>query len=440
MSAPALRLSLRLRGLTGKRQSQCRHVRCAPSVSLVEKQSRLTGECRLVVRGITTCGSVHSCPACAEVILRKRAEEVRCAVATWGFERCRMVTLTLRHKGGESLCLLQRILAVAWGELKAGRPGARLRERLGWHGDVRGAEQTHGAHGWHPHLHAVMFLHSHLVDSEALTLLAERWRDSVSRVVRRMQRALERSIDGDVPPSLAKLIGSKLYKLPWHRVLEELEQINPEPDIEHGCVVSAVNRADYLVKLGLEVSSVLKTGRKEAQRTSWQIAQDAARGCASSRRLWSDHYAAMKGARQLTWSRGIRDELGLGAELQDVDVAADGAEVLAEDEREIALVQPEVWDARSRELRQEWTARIHDAYMRDQLSQLVGLEPIAWREVLPRASSGEPDREEIEWRARRRHELSRPPRSGTQFRSGLEKELWLEECREELLEQGVIPW
>ena len=46
-----------LRGLTGPRQALCRCKRVAPVVSLVECQHRESGDTRLSVGGVLSCGS-----------------------------------------------------------------------------------------------------------------------------------------------------------------------------------------------------------------------------------------------------------------------------------------------------------------------------------------------------------------------------------------------
>jgi hypothetical protein len=96
------------------------------------------------------------------------------------------------------------------------------------------------------------------------------------------------------------------------------------PDVLHGIDVRPIGDGRYLAKLGLEIASIeTKTGRG-GSRTPWEIAHDAAAGDPSSRALWRKYGAAMMGARQLFWSRGARDFFGLGEDVEDEALAADG--------------------------------------------------------------------------------------------------------------------
>lgn len=43
-------------------------------------------------------------------------------------------------------------------KVKQGKAWTQGRDRFGWLGDVRALEVTHGDNGWHPHIHALVFL------------------------------------------------------------------------------------------------------------------------------------------------------------------------------------------------------------------------------------------------------------------------------------------
>ncbi|MEJ2325415.1 MAG: hypothetical protein P8Y25_00785, partial [Chromatiaceae bacterium] len=108
----------------------------------------------VVLVGVERCGSVHACPVCAPAIYAERADEIQRLVATVGPERCRMLTLTLRHDRWASLDALDDGLRRAWRLFWAsGRASMRMRRAMRIEHYVKATERTHGPAGWHPHIH-----------------------------------------------------------------------------------------------------------------------------------------------------------------------------------------------------------------------------------------------------------------------------------------------
>lgn len=360
------RLAGGLRKFQAERVGHCRLYRVASSVALVERVNE-DGAPSLVLRGLQSCASVHSCPLCAPIIMAKRGPEVVQAVGQMGHGRTYLATFTLRHAERMPLRLLRKLLASAYGELKAGRTGARLKHRVGHRGDLRSAEQTHGTNGWHPHLHALWFSGRSMSDTEMRLHLSARWRVCVVRAFQRM-RTLVRDIrmavrlDEDLSEfeaRCARVFGG------WYcatgdiaeaaeRVADDLRKLggveNVLPDAVHGVDVRKTDgkkdTAYYLAKLGLEVTSVTKEGRNGSD-TPWAIARRAAAGDEEAQRLWREHAQAMKGARQLTWSRGLRARVGLGPERTDADLIADDERPKPWD-RMLGYIDRNTWDAEVR--------------------------------------------------------------------------------------------
>lgn len=133
--------------------------------------------------GLTLCGSVWACPRCAAVIAVQRSAEIARAV-----ERCQneggtvhFLTLTLRHRRRDELAEAWRVLQAGWrgvtGSVEWTGRKARCRnrdgreweepgvigdrERFGVAGLVRVIEATVSrpgeGHGWHLHIHALLF-------------------------------------------------------------------------------------------------------------------------------------------------------------------------------------------------------------------------------------------------------------------------------------------
>jgi hypothetical protein len=116
------------------------------------------------------------------------------------------------------------------------------------------------------------------------------------------------------------------------------------PSVEIGVSLVPLRDRSYIAKLGLglELSDFgHKTGRTAQHRTPFQIAHD----WATDRRrfdakLWRTYCKGMLGARQLTWSAGLRLRFGL-VERSDVDLAV-GEEPTADD-RIVLTVSREDW-------------------------------------------------------------------------------------------------
>lgn len=370
-------------GLTGERQAGCRVKRISPTVQVQEVQNRHTGDSRLVFGGVATCGSGHSCPCCAAKVAQKRGEEVISALESHGRDRVVLVTATLRHARRMRLHGLRRLLSLASGEFFAGRPGGRLRERLGVLGAIRANEQTWGgAAGWHPHRHEVWFLKRPFEDNEELRFeLRERWRNCVARAYRRLARSIKRAKECEDTPAVrlrySQLWGARVLKkrsLPeaiaaWEKewlTLGTLEGVLP--DLEHGFRVDCVdNLATYLTKLGLELTNFGGKAAKEGHHTHWTVYRRAVDRelptpeRKEARRLVSEHFSAMRGSALLVFSRGLRDLLGLGPETRDADVAAERVSP-EEDSRLLLEFSGEVWDKNARSKRQAWVAELIHAH------------------------------------------------------------------------------
>jgi hypothetical protein len=217
-----------------------------------------------------------------------------------------MLTVTLKHKGksGRKLDAMRRGLANAWRYFNQGRAATLLKLSMGLSHYVRGLEVTHGRkHGWHPHLHNILFT-TRKLDGLHEREIQERWQECVRRA-----------------------LGSEYV-----------------PTLAHGAKLSSEFRDDYLTKLGLEIASIdSKEGRK-GNRTPWAIAGDAVSGDEESKLLWQEYCREMRGARQLTWSRGARRFFDLGKELSDDELASDGVPVVEGVGHVLGEFSGKVWD------------------------------------------------------------------------------------------------
>lgn len=253
------------------------------------------------LRGLVTCASVWECPVCALGIAHGRSEELRELVDR---HRARggaayLATFTLPHDVGDELEEMRRHVSRAWQFVQSGAPWKRWRARLELVGSVRAMELTHGASGWHPHLHVLLLPGRVWTEGERAELLAwllERWRRAIARPTK----------------------SGKRYRI---------------PSDAHGVTLTDSHRSDYIAKLGLADELTAGAWTKTARgvnRTPFRILADLTDAIArregktaTAKRdaaLWDEYAREMWGARQLTFSKGLRERYAV-AEQTDLELA-----------------------------------------------------------------------------------------------------------------------
>jgi Replication protein len=242
--------------------------------------------------GLTTCGSVWSCPVCSAKIAARRAEELSQVMQTVlsSGGSATLITLTMRHHAGQRLSDCWEALSAAWHGVLSGKQWTHDQELGGLLGWVRVVEATHGRNGWHLHIHALVC-----------------WERSVS-----------------LP--LAQEIGHRMWQR-WTKVLERRGFTSWKHrggvDVRMASF-GTDNLSRYFTKLAREITSS-HTKESRGGRSPFGIITDAFRtGDASDFGLWAEWEQASFGRRQLTWSLGehdLRKLAGLGAEQSDEEVA-----------------------------------------------------------------------------------------------------------------------
>lgn len=252
--------------------------------------------------GLQTCGSVWACAVCASKVSERRREELRAAIVAHEAQggTVLLVTYTIRHQAQDDLARSVDGLIEALRSVRSTRRGRELVLRWGVVGAVRALEVTHGRrNGWHPHVHQLLFLEGPVADPEALAV------------------------------ELRQLWANALH-------LKGLREVN-----DHGIDVKAATMsvAEYVAKFGRErtwgldrelAKSCVKRGR-EGNLSPAGLLSLAAEGDRDAGRLWQEYARVFKGRRQMTWSRGLRDRLGLGIEETDEELAegSDGCDTHA---------------------------------------------------------------------------------------------------------------
>jgi hypothetical protein len=269
--------------------------------------------------GLQVCGSVWMCPVCAARVAERRRELLTraLAAATALGGRPLLVSYTFRHRGH------QHTLAGALGAFLASqsamaghRAYRRLLESCGVLGTVKALEVTWGRrNGWHPHSHVIMFAPAEIDPDRLEAALYAIW----SREARRHRLSMTRERGVVVQRTDDRLAG---YVAKWgHAPSRRLWGAEDELTKSHS---KRSHQEDGYTPFDL-LRWLVDTGESQAAV------------------LFRDYAATFKGRRQLTWTPGLADLLGVGAE------AAKSDEQLAVEVREdaplLATLTPAEWRA-----------------------------------------------------------------------------------------------
>lgn len=252
--------------------------------------------------GIVTCGSVWACPVCSAKIRARRSVEVELAALRWAARggELVMVTSTIRHHRRHQLSDTRSALTESWRGLQRTRRWAALRSGELVH-LINSTEVTHGPNGFHPHHHTLLFL-APGTDSAAVAGELVGW----------------------LPRSYRSIVERRCPEM--------------APTLRHGVVVQALDAdaAAYVSKIADEHT---RADLKGDAGNPFALLDAFADGEASSIAAWCEYVAAMKGARAIVMSRGLRaDLLPDVEELSDEDVAA-----IEVDGQVLELVPPATW-------------------------------------------------------------------------------------------------
>lgn len=234
-------------------------------------------------KNLIVCSRIWICPVCASKITERRRQELQLAIAHSDYAVL-LLTYTLRHSASDTLAELLNAVITGYGKMKAGDPWKRLKSAMGWIGDIRALEVTHGEHGWHPHIHVLTLVERQL-DPEGLEKLENRLKRRWQRILARSGHNAEwkygldiRTARRDIAAYIAKY-GRLPKKQTW--------------TIEHELTKQPVKKA------------------KSGGRTPMQMLVDYGDGDHEAGELFAEYATVFKGRHQLQWSRGLRKLLGL---------------------------------------------------------------------------------------------------------------------------------
>lgn len=270
---------------------------------------------RAYYAGLIHCGSVWSCPVCAFKIQEQRRFEI-CQAMQWAYAQkddfgeqkyqCLMVTLTFPHYAFDTCRELVDKQAKALRYFRSGKRWDNFKKKIGFIGLIRALEVTHGENGFHPHTHEIWIVDKNCGNIDEFVL--ERWAMACKKV-------------GLLPDNRTEAFDK-------HAI-----------DIKYNASTS-----DYLAKQNKGTwgadKELAMPGRKAEKhgKAPFDLLAEYANGDIVAGRLFVEYSIAFKGRKQLWWSVGLKELVGL-PDITNEQVAKqeDKADILAS-------LEPKQWD------------------------------------------------------------------------------------------------
>jgi hypothetical protein len=194
-----------------------------------------------------------------------------------------MISFTHSHNAEEKLKEKILLKAAALRSMKSDKRYKNLMTGIGYVGQVRALEVTHGANGWHPHTHELYILKEKINSDRILN------------------------------------IESTFFEI-WRAAC--IKNGLGEPSREHGVKVDYCQDAEgggkigsYLAKFGFELTNSQSKKGKAGGRNAWQLLEDfKVKKCGRSAALFREYSEAMVGRALVFFSRGLKDLYGLNDE------------------------------------------------------------------------------------------------------------------------------
>lgn len=250
--------------------------------------------------GLQTCGSVWACPVCSAKVSEQRRQEMNDALAMARQEGLFpvLITMTARHKRGDSLAVLLEAMKKAKKRWGSHRSYVSMKEAKGGPlvGSITATEVTGGgANGWHPHFHMLAFFKC--ATEAAALAAAEGLREAWTA-------------------SLAK---------------EGLTGNGAAYDVQAGAAAG-----NYITKWGAAEELALggkKKGRGDGRAPFQLLADYADNDDAQAGALFAEYAKKFARHRQLVWSKGLKARF-LIDEIDDEEAADEEARRAESDESE----------------------------------------------------------------------------------------------------------
>jgi hypothetical protein len=239
--------------------------------------------------GLLVCGSVWNCPVCAAKISEIRKQELTQAFNLHKQDggKIAMLTLTFSHQKTDRLLETLKKFILATSKFRSGKRYQNIREEMNMIGSIRAFEVTYGTNGFHPHVHIALFYYNNVSLDYIKYKLTEMWQNALNKF---------------------GLTGSEKYRLHLQK---------------------AENANDYVSKWSLEqelTKSHIKKGKKESLTPFDFLREYLNTEDNHYLVLFKDYAEALKGKRQLQWSKGLKERF-LIVDKSDEQVAVEHKEL-----------------------------------------------------------------------------------------------------------------
>ncbi len=268
------------------------------------------------------CGSVWTCPVCADRISRVREDEILQAITAHSNAGhfCYMLVLTFSHQKHDRLDELLQKFRAALDKLKSSRAYKNLMRAISNLGTIRALELTYGlSNGYHPHTHDLLFpcREGELTAQEIASLeesIFPLWRKACDKVGlaapdRRHGVKITRSLTG--PEYLTKFGKARRWS----------------PAKELTRTMQKVGSSDF-EKDRFTPFDMLRFGCENPNSEMWEHLEEK----------YVEYAKATYGFRQVNWSNGLKAYFGINAKTDQeiVEQEGEGATLLF-------VVPPEIW-------------------------------------------------------------------------------------------------
>lgn len=291
---------------------KCKWVQVKPTVDIMhDKAENKAHYCNL-----TSCGSVWSCPVCAERIQEVRRQEVFKSVE-WakanGLQPV-MVTLTTPHYEHQTCGELLKGLSKAHRYLVSGKRWVNFKKRIGFEGMIRSLETLYGDSGWHSHFHILWFVSPDTDLEDIKDYVLDRWESACQKqglIPRGKLRAFRKH---SVKVDVAHNSGEYLAK-------QDDEKHVSKWGVDREITKGMAKRSDGRLLHPFELA------------TAW--GEYGLEKCAY---LFMEYIAAFKGKAQIFWTHGLKDRVGLN------DVSdQDASEKESEEAEKVLSMESHAW-------------------------------------------------------------------------------------------------
>lgn len=284
-----------LRSSSVAKLNESRTAKCIWTPVAYVVEHRKIAEKKAYFTGVMTCGVRSICPMCNAKISawdRDEIQEGLMRIASRGWFVV-MVTYTQKHNRfmacGDSLSSLNKAMS----RTKSGKRWQGMKRKYGLEGSITALENMYSVlNGHHWHKHVLEVLNRFLTDDEIRSM-----RDDIAGLYLRELSRLGASADFEVGVDIRR--GDDY-------VAEYVSKFGHEPQ---------VTRSGVSYELA-NVSGKTK-GAEHGHFTMFQLVDLYKQGDELAGRAFLEYAEAVRGRAMLSWSAGLREKLGMAAEVSD---------------------------------------------------------------------------------------------------------------------------